>query len=1116
VPLPPLLLLTLGSFPQGQARNDQDLEQDLAFFESKVRPVLVEHCYECHGAPKKRPKGGLRLDTRAGWELGGDSGPALVPGDAEASRLVRAIRYTDADLEMPPDGKLPAEAIAVLEEWVRRGAPDPRTETSPGAENGAAPASSLEARAAHWSFQPMADPTPPAVRDEGWVRNEIDRFVLARLESEGLAPVPEADRRTLLRRASEDLLGLPPTEAELARFVDDPAPDAWEREIERLLASPHYGERWGRRWLDLARYADSNGLDENLALANAWRYRDWVVRALNADLPYDRFVTQQLAGDLLPEPAPGAGSEAELADQLTATGFLVLGPKMLAEQDKVKLQRDVVDEQLDVASQAFLGLTMGCARCHDHKFDPLTQRDYTALAGVFQSTKTMANLEFVSRWNQRALAPKARIAEREAQVAAITAARAEADGLLKAGAEELRRAAQAELARYLLAAAEASARALVLEAEEYSRGNLHVDREQFGSATNAIIHTSEPGPQFVEYDLTLATPARLRLEVRYASESARPVRVSLDGKPVVEAALAEPTGGWRLDAQRWTRVALLELGAGRSVLRIEREGDFPHLDQLLLVPAETLEDERWLTAGPWAEALVPEVLRAWVGRLEQAARGADPVFAPFARAAALPAAEFEARAAELWTELRARRSAEPAGTNALVATLFDGLPPTSLRELASRYQTLFGAVGAAWDAQRAGEAGKAKERLDEDSQEELRLVLHGAASPFTLSPAATEALLDEPRRNELAAARATLASREAALLPAFELALGVEDAAEPVALPIHVRGSHLNLSGEPVPRGFPAVLTARVPAAEVPAESSGRLELARWLTEPEHPLTARVIANRVWQGHFGQGIVRTPSNFGLRGTPPTHPELLDWLARTLIRDGWSLKALHRRILLSAAYRMDSVPSAESLARDPENAWLAHQNRLRLDAEGVRDALLARAGLLDLALGGSLLGANDGDYVTNDQSSDQARYGTMRRSLYLPIVRNSMYDLFSAFDYRDPSLPVDARSSTTAPAQALWLMNSPLVLESSKKVADELTAAVAAPPARVEALYRRLLGRAPLAHERELALAFVAGAAGVAPTAGAVEAAAPAPEAAARAWQGLAHALFLSNEFLYVD
>jgi hypothetical protein len=783
---------------------------------------------------------------------------------------------------------------------------------------------------------------------------------------------------------------------------------------------------------------------------------------------------------------------------------------MLAEQDKLKLEMDVVDEQLDVAAQAFMGLTMGCARCHDHKFDPLSQRDYTALAGVFKSTSTMANLDFVSRWRQRELAPAARIEERARQVAGIEETKAKVEGHVRAGLDQLAAGNAAEVSRYLLAATAASERALWLEAEEFSRGNLNVNRESFGSAAEPVLHSHEGGVQFVEYDLAFAAPARLRLEVRRAAAESRPMRLLLDGVLVVEGVLGEPTGGWNLADQRWTSVALVDVHAGRNVLRLERDGVVPHLDQLLLVPAETLEDQRWLTGDPLAERLAPEALRAWVARLERAGRGADLLFDLWASFAALEPASFEVRASELVTELRA---AATRPTNALVATLLDGLAPLALRELAGRYQTLFSAVQQAWTAQRAAEATKQKSTLDDPAQEELRLVLHGDAGPFALPRAAAEARFDEPRRNELALARAELATREAALLPAFARSPGVRDAEKKVDLPLHIRGSHLNLGSEPIARGFPAVLTALVPAPPIPAEASGRLELARWLTDPEHPLTARVSANRVWQNHFGQGLVTSPSNFGRRGALPTHPELLDWLARTLVRDGWSLKSLHRRILLSATYRQSSLATPAVLAQDPENRLYAHQNRRRLEAEAVRDALLATAGTLDLTLGGTLLDTGDGDYVTNDQSGNAGRYDAPRRTLYLPIVRNALYDFLGAFDYRDPSIPVDQRSTTTTASQALWLMNSPLALDAARHVAEAAANAASEPVARVEALYRRVLGRAPDEHERGLTLAFLERLAAPQPTAGAPESVHTDPAAA---WRSLAHTLLCSNEFLHVD
>jgi hypothetical protein len=1076
---------------------------ELDFFEARIRPLLVEKCYECHSSQAQRLKGGLSLETRAGWEQGGESGAAIVPADPDGSLLVQAVRW-GGELEMPPEERLAPAEIALLEEWVRRGAPDPRTDPGP------APAG--DASREHWAFQPVSEPEPPAVADESWCRNAIDRFVLARLEAEGLEPAPEADRRTLLRRLSFDLIGLPPTPGEVAGFLANDSPDAWEQEIERLLASPHFGERQARAWLDLARYSDSNGLDENLALANAWRYRDWVVRAFNSDLPYDRFLTWQLAGDLLPEPA----DEVELRDRLVATGFLVLGPKMLAEQDKEKLVFDVVDEQLDVAFRAFQGLTLGCARCHDHKFDPLSQRDYTAVAGVFENTRTLANLEHVSRWNERELAPAAAIAERAARLAAADEARAALEGLEREARDALLRRAGQDFSRYLLAASAAARTAIVLEAEEWSRANLVRDESEFGTPASPVARTGAEGQQFAEYDLTLARAGRFRLEARLASAEARPVRVLLDGSVVAEAALAESTGSFGLDGQRWIPAGELELRAGRSVLRIERDGPVPHLDRWLLVPVEGAGEPAWPLVEPGlAGGLEPDFVRAWALRLESAERGADPELALWCAFARLEAEAFEARAALLAQELRARRAAGKLPWNPLVLGLLDGLSPLSLRELAGRYQALVAAAEHAVHTRAAG-----AQEPEDPALAALAGLVHGPASPFALPAAEQEALFPHARRAELAAARARLEEREREVPPAFDSALAVRDDAECADLRVFRRGDHLEPVGEPVPRGAPGFLGELVPALAAAPGASGRLELARWMLDPRHPLTARVAANRVWQACFGQGLVRTCSNFGLRGEAPSHPELLDWLAKELVRSGWSRKALLRLVCSSATYRQGCAASPAALAADPENRLFARANRRRLEAEALRDAQLAVAGTLERALGGTLLETKNGDYVTNDQSHDRVRYESPRRSLYLPIIRNAMFDLFATFDYPDPSVTVEARSVTTSPAQALYLLNAPGVLAASQALAESLPGGSDA--ALLGELYQRALQREPTPAERTRALAFLERALAAIPapvTAGQAEsgtASAVLPDRRLEVWSALAQTLLVSNEFLYVE
>ena len=430
-----VFLQTAAGAPQVDRSASTIAPQDLHFFETQIRPLLSEHCYECHAGESRILRGGLRLDHREGVLQGGDSGPAIVAGNPEASLLMQAVRYQS--MEMPPAGRLPERQIELLAEWIRRGAPDPRIDV---------PAARLqpvdwEAGRNHWAFQPVPHVVPPEEPDAGWATNPIDRFIRSRLRQEGLEPSPVADRRTLIRRATFDLTGLPPTPEQTAAFVNDPAADAFERVVERLLESPAYGERWGRHWLDLVRYATTNGADENHGLPEAWRYRDWVIRSLNADLPLDQFLVQQLAGDLLPVPE----DERAAGDLLTATGLLVLGAKMLAEQDKEKMLIDIVDEQVDTISRTMLGLTLSCARCHDHKFDPLSARDYYALAGIFYSTRTMQNRDFVSKWLERPLPSRELTERRQEHQQRMDSVKAAAERLTAAGQKDEAASRQAEL-----------------------------------------------------------------------------------------------------------------------------------------------------------------------------------------------------------------------------------------------------------------------------------------------------------------------------------------------------------------------------------------------------------------------------------------------------------------------------------------------------------------------------------------------------------------------------------------------------------------------------------------------------------------------------------------------
>ncbi len=775
---------------------DEFATKDLEFFEKNVRPVLVEHCYECHSAEADAVQAGLRLDRREALLTGGDSGPAIVPGDPENSLMVQSLHYDDL-YQMPPDGKLPEPLIADIEDWIQRGAAAPASDSA-----GSEPESlELEEAQEFWAFQPLKQVSvPPRSSDHRWGQTPIDRFVLGRLDAAGLKPSPPADRYTLIRRASFDLTGLPPSPEQVDAFVNDSSPDAFERLVDRLLASPQYGIRWGRHWLDLARYADTNGADENYVYHHAWRYRDYVVRAFNQDKPYDRFVTEQLAGDLLPSPADSQAAD----DQLTATGFLVLGPKMLAEQDKEKLVVDLVDEQIDTVGKTFLGLTLGCARCHDHKFDPVPTRDYYAMAGIFLSTRTMDHLEHVSEWLERPL----------------------------------------------------------------------------------------------------------------------------------------PGNGNR------QRLADLKQQIGEK--REQRDGFPEDLDDEMNAEKEAIEDE---------------------------------------------IAELEAQRAEI----------------AMAMAVEEG---------------------------------------------------------------------------------------------------DVQDA------PVHIRGSHLNLAEDPVPRGFLQVVEDTVSAPEIPESQSGRLQLAQWITDPDHPLTARVMVNRIWQHHFGQGLVRTPSDFGLRGSPPTHPQLLDWLASRFIKQGWSIKELHRLIMRSSTYQMasDHGPGAEV---DPENRWLWRQNRVRLGAEPIRDSLLAITDGLDLTMGGNL---EDTPHDAQYARTTEEPFELPRRAIHLPIVRNRTHEMFAIFDYLDAGVHLEQRPTTTVAHQALFMMNNPWVMSRAETLAEQLLD-VDDPDRRLEQAYLRLFARPVRPAEREAARDYLSKIAGDVKSGELPDTELPDTElgdAEARAWTSLCRVLLSLNEFLYVN
>ena len=925
-----LLIAALGvpTFVHAADEANDRVGKDL--FEKSIRPALVQHCYECHSADKK-VKGGLLLDSRDGWKTGGDSGPAIEPGKLDDSLLIEAIRYT-GDLKMPPRGKLPERVIRDFERWVELGAPDPRDGTPAKPKENAVFQSGLS----HWSYQPIRDVPVPAVAGE-WPLGVIDRFVLARLEQAKLRPGVEADRITLLRRVYFDLIGLPPTPGQIDAFVQDTSPDAYEKLVDRLLAAPQFGERWGRHWLDVVRYAESVTL-RGLVFPEAWRYRDYVIETFNADRPYNEFLREQVAGDLL-----AADSLEDRKRKLVAVTFLTMGNTNLEEQDKEQLRMDVVDEQLDVIGKGFLAQTITCARCHDHKFDPIPTRDYYALAGILRNTQTLEH-DNVSKWLQMPLP-------------------------------------------------------------------LPADEEAVFAQADAAI-------------------AALKAKIKTASETNPPIIAvnSLSGV-VVDDSQARKVGEW-MDSKY----------SGKYI----GDGYIHDIDKG--------KGEKTLT-------FLPELPRA--GKYE-----VRFAYTPGgSRSPAVPVTIFSADG-EKTVRVNEREA------------------PPILGRFVSLGQYKFELNGQGFViVSNEGTQG----HVTADAVQFIPLEGDVTESATDSKPTAQPS--DDLKRLEAELKQLTASS------PGRPQTMSVREEKELGDCRIHVRGSVHNL-GDVAPRGFLQAV-ARGPAPEFSATESGRRELGDWLANPDNPLPARVMVNRAWHWLFGAGLVRTADNFGTTGESPSHPELLDHLARSFVHEGWSVKRLVRSIVLSRTYRLSARGSAEAIAADPENRLLSHANRRRLDAECIRDAMLVVSGQLDPAIGGpTIRKGTNADY--GYQHTDH------RRSVYAPVFRNSLPELFEVFDFADPSMPAGVRNVSTVAPQALFLMNHPFVRDQSKLAAERLIKAMPqSDEGRVERAYRSTLGRLPTATEKKLALDYV-------------RALASQPGGEVDAFRRLCHALFASVDFRFID
>ncbi|HEY2411863.1 MAG TPA: PSD1 and planctomycete cytochrome C domain-containing protein [Pirellulaceae bacterium] len=1052
-----LLVISASSLSRESAIADETGNE---FFEKQVRPILAARCLECHSGKAEKAKGGLRLDSRAAAMKGGDTGPAVVPGKSKESLLVDAINYGEL-YQMPPKGRLPTDEIATLTKWVAMEAPWPEEKGGASVGGSIAEFDLAKRKAEHWCWQQIKRLNPPVVKDGTWAHDPIDRFILSKLEENGLRPSPPAETRTLIRRTYFDLIGLPPSEEALN--------DQYEVVIDRLLASPRFGERWARHWLDLVRYAESRGHEFDYDVPNAFEYRDYVIRALNADVPYDQFVVEHVAGDLLPQPR--RHTRERFNESIIGTGFWFLGEACHSPVDIRKDECDRHDNMLDVFSKTFLGLTVACARCHDHKFDAISQRDYYALAGYLQSSSYRLT-RFEQSENDRRVASRLAAIEMEHRpriVAAIVKSVRPKVGEL---ADEL--AARNSDVKTKLGVLECDLRGArtIIDYANVRPGDWMTDGPTFGSgpvkagqivlsndgdapvevATYAAARSDEPWRDLAPAKTSENDPGRLNSWVRagrmlktptftlqsgfvhYLIEGAGNVYAAVDSHAMINgplhAELAKETGGNSDLPTRWITHDLSRYVGQRVHLEFSpKEGE----DFRVLMVVEGAH-------RPAAPSIRPNRL------LETAMAGSS------------------------------RENVRDEVQRLIVATL-DALENN---RIADDSQPQDRAAIANWLLSRA--AGM-------DSKDETVVKLH--ADFVTARDRALEHIQHESR-----------------------LCMALCDGTA-VNEHVLIRGNHKTV-GPIVKRRMLEAIQEPV-ASSQEAVGNGRLELARQLIEPTNPLVSRVIVNRVWQHLMGRGIAPSVDNFGVLGEPPTHPELLDYLAAEFVRDGWSIKRLIRRIMLSSTYRQRSGDRERGTgdrehgvdAADPQNLLFHRQNLKRLEGEAIRDAMLAVSGRLDTAMFGPSVPIYLTSFMQGRGRPKESGPldGEGRRSLYVAVRRNFLSPMMAAFDTPAPFTTIGRRNVSNVPAQALILMNDPFVAEQARWWAKNLLAdKSASSEGRIRRLYLSAFGREPSTPECSKVIEFL--------DSQAKDYGCTADDE--RVWADCAHVLFNFKEFVFVN
>jgi Protein of unknown function (DUF1553)/Protein of unknown function (DUF1549)/Planctomycete cytochrome C len=935
-------------------------------FDKKIKPILVKYCYECHSKNGKSIEGGLELDSPSGMLRGGDSGPMLLAHHVDKSAVIKMLEHDDDVSAMPPENKLPAAAIQAFKEWIRLGAPDSRKDVGPTEKE-----KRMKEAKNHWSFQPLKTVGPPSVKQTGWARNPaIDNPILAQLEAKGLNPVSDANKRTLVRRVYFDLVGIPPTPKEVNSFLADQSPEALSKLIDKLLASPQFGQRWGRHWLDVVRFAESSGMEFNFTYPHAWPFRNYVIDSMNQDKPFNLFLREQISGDLIP--AKKGDSPEVIESRKIASSVLSFGPKR-HNSGGTEFRMNIVDDQINTITRSMLALTVSCARCHDHKFDPVPTKDYYALAGIFLSTEPLY-------------------------------------GTIK---------------------------------QKYS--NNPTDLLPIGPNAQALHAAAEAHDKKIkEAEKTLATK---KGELKKADEV---VKQADKKKTEAEKALAA------LKTKPKTKVTSKDkpnLQTKQKPLAVKTVVAKKEVIQKETTPKETTDDKK------------PELKK------EKPASKKTPAKKPVVKKV---------------SKKTASKKAEPKKA----VPKKDGPKKTGPKKAELKKET----------------PAKTEKKKEPEKKVESPEVIAKTKLDEAIKQLKDSKTKSEKLKSEIAPLEKKVAEVKKKMPPRPKYAMTARDRAKPADTKVAIRGNFREL-GEAAPRGY---LTAvNVPNAPgINPKQSGRVELAQWVTNPGNPLTARVMVNRIWHHLFGRGIVTTTDNFGLIGKKPTHPELLDTLSLQFMNEGWSVKKMIKTIMLSRAYQLSSEPNTDNLKIDPNNILFWRATPRRIEAEIIRDSILAISGQINLSQLESSTVTPLGDQLSRGIAPEKIQPPSNHRSVYLPIVRDYIPEIFDLFDFPSPSLVTGSRSVTNVPTQALFMRNSKFISEQARHAAKRLLASKEASDdiERVHLAMQWAFSRHATSEEEAGAMELIQH----------IKKAKPKdPAQTEKAWAALFHTLFATAEFRYL-